>query len=244
MTKSAALSPPRLTLHDAPGSSKSLTSRARTPFAASADRMAGAHAASAAPYDTNAVASFAIAGRSLDPGRSSQCLRCSSVRSTLNTRALISNSREHLEPTYPGSSDLPARRRRRSCRTARLTLHGHLPSGRRSANGVRALDVNDLLDPGAIVARGSISEAIEAADFVIGVFSDERSPAVLREMQALTSNIRVVPIVIGADVEVRSPWPQIQALSLSKRMSPRRSDPSSTPRWKAACEPVAELDRG
>ena len=40
----------------------------------------------------------------------------------------------------------------------------------------------------------------------------------LREItQALTSNIRVVPIVIGADVEVPESVAQIQALSLDEQ---------------------------
>jgi hypothetical protein len=129
---------------------------------------------------------------------------------------------EHLKHwlRLPGSTGLPATRKEATAFVAYGAADAAWAHAIRSAlaeNGVRAMDVDDLLDPGA-PWQASISDAIEAADFVIGVFSDETSPSVLREVtQALTSNIPVVPIVIGADVDVPESIARIQALSLDEQ---------------------------
>ncbi len=71
-----------------------------------------------------------------------------------------------------------------------------------AAKGFQAMVIDDMLVTGK-PWQASIAEAIDEADFVVGVFSDATSPSVLRELvQAQKKNVRVVPIAIGSDANV------------------------------------------
>lgn len=63
--------------------------------------------------------------------------------------------------------------------------------------GVHAITADDMVEPGASWTS-SIASAMDAADLVVGIFSDATSPWVTREVsEAMAKNVHVVPIAVG-----------------------------------------------
>jgi delta 1-pyrroline-5-carboxylate dehydrogenase len=86
-----------------------------------------------------------------------------------------------------------------------------------AAKGFQAMVIDDMLDTGK-PWQASIAEAIDEADFVVGVLSDATSPSVLREVvQAQEKNVRVVPIVIGSDANMPKSLESNMMLSINEK---------------------------